>query len=231
MGSIEDFNLLKEEINKLENTSNPNIPVTVALQEAEDLYDVAKQDKDLLVARGLPEELITQLNQRAGALREAETHWYKSQKDKTNIESEWKEKSPLAYELRSDLIDEFEYAFHGNDRLLARVNDVKKGYGAPDMIQDLNNLSGLGKDHTDLLEAKNMDLTLLDVAAQTSDAMADLLAKVNGLAIQGGELIEMRNKAFWYLEQAMREVRRAGKFVFRKDPKHIQYYYQHYRNN
>lgn len=72
------------------------------------------------------------------------------------------------------------------------------------MIQDLNGLSVLGKNPAPLT-AVSYNLTGLDIAANTPDDMAFLLAKANG------------DKAFHYMKELTGEIRAAGKYLFRKD--------------
>jgi hypothetical protein len=103
------------------------------------------------------------------------------------------------------------------------------------MIEDLNDLSLLGKDNTRLLEAINFDLSLLDKAAQTSREMAVLLdEKDRERERERGEPSEakkIRDQAYTHLKEAVDDILEAGKFVFRQNKKRLRKYASAYRRN
>lgn len=230
MSTTEAFEQLKESIEAIDEKQvlQPDMPVNVFNQEAEDLYQVALADNVKLTERGLNEELIQSLNLAAGASRYAEAQWNKERNEKQEAERECKEKSPLAYELRNDLIHECGFAFNENPDLLSALERIKDGNGHADMIQDLMNLSVLGKDNIPLLQKINFDVALLDKAESMADEMADLLAKANGAKDEDKKAKVLRDKAYTYLKVVVDEVRRYGKFIFRKDENHVAKYASDY---
>jgi len=207
----------------------PDMPVDVFMQEAENLYHWAIDDKDELAARGLNLSILNSIPRAAGACREAEARWYKERYAKREAEKEYRERSPLAYELRNDLVAEFEFAFNGDEALLGRVAEVRDGKGHADMIQDLNNLAVLGRDNIDKLSLINFEEIKLDSAAIMSDQMADILARANGEKADDSVAKTLRDKAYTHLKKYVDEVRRYGKFVFRADKERIVGYYKHYK--
>lgn len=209
----------------------PDMPIDKFMQEAEDLNHTAIEDKDKLIARGLNISVINNLPMAIGACREAETRWFNERYEKQAAEKVWKENSPMAYELRNDLIDEFEYAFRDDSALLSRVNEIKEDKGHADMIQDLNNLAGLGKRNISSLQEINCDVNLLEVAAETSDTMAQLLARANGDKGETNGAKILRDQAYTYLKRNVDEIKQCGKFVFRKDKEHLKKYRSHYYNH
>lgn len=229
MSSQADYQVLKEEIEKVEKSSLPSLPVDTILQEAENLIVWADKDVELLKSRGLSLTLLSSLSKRAGALRHAEAFWFKSRYEKTELEKQWKVECTKAFALRDELINEFEFAFYGDVSLLSAMPVLKKGKGIEDMIQDLMDLSLLGKDNAAKFNTTGLDMLKLDKAAALSDALAKLLAQKEASAHQNQQHILIRNKAFWYLWAGMYEVRRIGKFVFRKDHVRLQGYFQTYR--
>ena len=233
MSTTDDFNQLKETIEMMDEKQvlTPNMPVDVFNQEAEDLYQLALADKEKLTQRGLKEESIQALNVAAGACRYAEAEWNKERNAKQEAQRQWKEKSPEAYELRDDLMDEFEFAFVRNGSLLSVLDRIKDGNGDADMIQDLVDLSVLGKENTEVLATTHCDITLLDRAESMADEMADLLGMANGAKNENNEAKVLRDKAYTYLKAHVDEVRRYGKFVFRKDRDHAAKYASEYRRD
>ena len=88
------------------------------------------------------------------------------------------------------------------------------------MIQDLNDLSVLGKANPRLLEVIGFDFSLLDKAGQTSSEMADLLAAMTCDTEKRSEFKRIRDQAYTHLKEAVDEIREAGKYVFRQNKKH-----------
>lgn len=216
MSSTVDYNELLPEIQSIipEKTVAPTIPVDVYVQEAENLYHWSLDDQAALSAAGLAPVFITTLPVRAGACREAQSLWIREQKMVQKAEKEWKVKAPAAFDLRDQMVHAFRYAFRNHDDLSGSVEEIALGDSSSDMVQDLNDLSVLGKAHVDLLSAVAFDLGLLDTAASVSDEMGDLLGATNGERRSDSEALVLRNKAYTYLKQAMDEIRACGKYVF-----------------
>jgi hypothetical protein len=108
------------------------------------------------------------------------------------------------------------------------VAEIADGSTNSDMIQDLNDLSVLGKNNVAPLQAIGFDLNKLNVAAETSNAMAELLAAANGDKSLQSETKMIRDKAFFYLKQRVDEIRAAGKYVFWKNEKRLKGYSSEY---
>jgi len=111
---------------------------------------------------------------------------------------------------------------------LSRVEDIALGDSNSDMVQDLNDLSVLGKANLDLLAAIGFDAALLDEAALTSDEMGDLLGATNGERKKDSEAMNIRDKAFTHLKAPMDEIRNCGKYVFWKNPDRLEGYMSAY---
>jgi len=208
----------------------PNsIPVDVYLQEAENLYHWAVEDENELRARGLDWNLVTDIPARAGAVRAAESRWITTRFAREEAEAEWANRSPAAYDLRDELVQTFRFTFRKSPDLLGRVAAIAEGYSNADMIQDLNDLATLGRQHTAELQAIQLDLAVLDKAAKTADEMADLLGLATSERAETGEAIDLRNRAYSHLKEAVDEIRAYGQFVFRHDDKRAFGYSSVYR--
>ncbi len=220
MSSTSDYNDLLVQIQalKLEETSAPTMPIGIYVQEAENLYHWALEDKAALIFVGLNWDFVTKLPALAGACREAQSLWIKERNTRQQAEQDWKKKSPEAFQLRDQLIHSFRYAFRRNDDLLSRIADIEQGDTNADMVQDLNDLSVLGKANLVLLNAISFDPVLLDSAALMSDQMGDLLGATNGERQKDNETMVIRDKAFTLLKSYMDEIRECGKFVFWRNP-------------
>lgn len=226
MSNLEDYNAKLETIKAIPNNKVqlPGMPVDAALQEAENLYHWSTDDAPTLAKVGITQELINDLPVRAGALREAQSLWFKDRYSQQEAQKEWKLKSPEAFDLRDELVHAFRFAFRKDKILLGRVDAIADGSSNADMIQDLNDLAVLGKSHKKELEAIGFDMTLLDTAAAKADEMADLLAAANGDRNEQSEAKLIRDKAYTYMKELVDEIRDAGKYLFWKNPERYKGY-------
>ena len=208
----------------------PTMPVDISLQEAEDLFTWAAEDQAALEAKGLDwATYVADIPVRAGALRYAQSEWMKERFGREEASRVWKEESPKAVEMRNDLLADLRFAYRKDANLMGRVRAIAEGTGAADMIQDLSDISVLGKSNTAGLQAINFDLTKLDVAEQRADELAELLAKANGVLLENASAKDMRDRAYTHLKEAVDEVRDCGKYVFRKDPNRYKGYISRYK--
>ncbi|NIM11575.1 MAG: hypothetical protein GTO45_05730 [Candidatus Aminicenantes bacterium] len=205
-----------------------NIPVDVYIQEAENLYHWCQEDQAELTAKGFDWLLADDLPVRSGALREAESLWNLERFTREEAARQWAEESPAAYELRNQLLHDFRFAFRNDTDLSGKVSDIAEGSSHADMLQDLNDLSVLGKENLDLLAAINFDVSLLDQAAQVADEKAVLLAVATGERIEYSEAKKIRDQAYTHLKEAVDEIYSYGQYVFWHDDDRLKGYRSNY---
>lgn len=201
-----------------------DIPMKVAIQEAEDTLNQAIKDKVLLLARGLNPSYISDTHEVIGAARQAQSNWNATRHSKELSDMQWLEQAPIAVSLRDEVIEELGFAFFGNSTLMSRINDIKQGKGDADTIQDLNDLKVLASLNMGLLKITNFDNKLLVKIDNTTDVMANLLAEANSYKGENNNDKLLRDKAYTYLHAIISEIRRVGKFVFRNNPEHAAAY-------
>lgn len=202
----------------------PNMPVDVFLQGAENLAHWATEDLVGLTVAGVDAMKIENLFVRAGAAREAESLRNKERRSLDN----WNVQADAAYDLRDELLHAFRYAFRNDSSLLSRVNAIAEGNGHDDMVQDLNDLAVLGRESPLVLNKIGFALEKLDLAAALSDQMAGLLAMINGAKKEGNSAKLLRDQAYTYLKELVDEVRACGKYVFWKDKRRLKGYQSDY---
>jgi hypothetical protein len=217
--SKENFELKLPALEAIEHNKlkNPNMPVAIALQEAEDLYEWCISDKDLLLRAGLDSALIDDLTNRIGACRYIQSKWQKKLLTQEDSQKEWKKQSSAAFKLRDELLHHFSFAYRNSAHLTLKVKKIAHGSGNAEMIQNLNDLSVLGKANPVPLQKIDLDPALLEKAAVLSDQMGELLAKANGERLSENEIKLLRNKAYTHMKQAVDEIRRTGQYVFWQD--------------
>lgn len=216
MSSTTDYNDLLPALLAIrpEKVVIPTMPVEVFVQEAENLVHWCPDDQEALTKAGLNWNFVTDLPARAGACRESQSRWIKERNIRQEAEQQWKDESPVAFDLRDQLIHDFRYAFRKDEGLLSRLDEIAEGNTSSDMVQDLNDLAVLGNANLDLLALVSFDVTLLATAAATSDRMGDLLGATNGERKMDSEAMNIRDRAYTYLKEAMDEIRECGKYVF-----------------
>lgn len=192
----------------------PNIPIKAYLQEAENLFQWVQQDQAQLQSAGLPWHWVQDLPTRIGALREAESLWFKERFGREEAQRQWDQDAPAAYALRDQLLRTMRYAFRHDSNLLKRVADITDGDGHADLIQDLSDIAALGSDNLAALQAVNLDMAELDKAAMAADSLGSLLGLVNGERSNNSGARIVRDQAYTHLKEAVDEVRACGQFVF-----------------
>ncbi len=201
-----------------------SIPVEAYVQEADNIYIWCQDDREALTARGLNWELVEDIPLRAGALGRAESLWFKERFTREEAEKEWKEKSPLTYKLRDDLIQDLRFAYRKDDDLTGKVRAIAEGASHADMLQDLNNLVAIGEGNPEPLAAINFDMSLLVQADQIADEMSTLLAAATGERIEFKQSKKIRDKAYTYLKEIVDEVYAYGNYVFRYNDERLKGY-------
>lgn len=191
----------------------PIIPVHVYVQEAGDLFKCCLKDEAALVGKGMHWEMVLDLPVRTGALREAETYWG----DERCKREPWADQLPEAYKLRDELLQELRFAYREDVELVARLKLVSGGNGHADMIQDLNDLGKLGKNNPAPLEQVNFDMTRLDRAVVLVDECSPLYSDAKLERSRSGEAKRIRDQAYTHLKEAVDEIRRYGRHIFRHD--------------
>jgi len=226
MANIDDYNAEIETIRAIpdDKTLEPAMPVDTYLQESENLAKWSMMDAEALATIGITPEMLNKLPVRAGALREAQSIWVKDHNSQQDAQREWAEAAPEAFAMRDQLLHDFRYAYRNDAAILARVAEIAEGDSNADMIQDLNDLSLLGKSNTAPLEAINFSPEKLEAAATASDELANILALANGDKSLQNETKVIRDKAYTHLKELVDEIRNAGKYLFWKNEKRLKGY-------
>jgi len=228
--SKKDFESLKDRIEAtpLAEDKAPKMPIDVYLQEATNLYHWSKADQEKLQAVGL--KYFEEFTQRIGALSYAQSVWDNNRYRRTPSRQEWDKRSKQAKDLKNELEHAFRFAFHEKPLLLKKVKEIKKGTRDADMIQDLSDLSSLGRANLPLLNAINFDESKLDQVANEATELSFLLAKAITEEKEKSNLKTMRDKAYIYLKELVDEVYRTGKFVFSNNDNKRKGYFSRYFN-
>jgi hypothetical protein len=108
------------------------------------------------------------------------------------------------------LLHDFAFAFRNNENVKQKVARIREGGSHADMVQDLIELAVLGEKYPEPLAAIHFDAALLEQARTVSHTMSELLAAANGSAGEGGEVKNLRDKAYTLLAQKESTIREYG---------------------
>lgn len=228
--SADDLNVLKDDLMQLpaEEVKEPSTPVDITIQESENLYSWCLPDKGKFLKLGLTEEFLSSLLIRAGALREAESLWVAKRNEIEGAQEEWLKKSKSAYELRDKMLHDFRYAYRNHEKIMRKLRKIGSSNGHADMIQDLSDLSVIGREYCEPLNKIDYEISLLERASVAADNMGRALAEAK--AEDGyNESLDLRNRAYAYLKYVVDEIRIAGKHLFWKDEEKLKGYRSEYR--
>ena len=191
-----------------------NIPVTVFLQEARNLYDWCQADKEKLIAGGFDWKLVEDMPARITALREAQSIWAEAKNRHKKSEAMWIKKKPVAAALNKENLHNMRFAFRKQEDLKKQLSAIRAGSTQADMIQDLNDLAVLGRKNTELLSLINFDMSKLELASSMSEELSALLAGATTGRAESMEAMKIRDKASRHLKECVDDLRGYGQFVF-----------------
>lgn len=220
MGLLEDYKAKLPEIQAVPTDDllgAISIPVDHYVHEAKLLYESCQRDKTELVKAGLDWKIVAELPVLSNALSQAESFWMNKYYTEQEVAALWKEKSPRIFELRSEMIHYFRFAFRNNAKTLSLVNRIAGSLSYVSMLQDLNDLAVLGKNNMDALKAVKFNMALLDEAAAIVYELRPLLAK----HLVESKVIEeklIRDQALVLVKRIVDEICAFGQFLFWKKP-------------
>ncbi|WP_103068127.1 hypothetical protein [Aquimarina sediminis] len=208
----------------------PKKPIDIYLQESENLFIWIQKDKRELIKRGLDwNTYVLDLPIRYEACRYAQALWVKEDHDRKEAVEVWKEEAPKAYSYRSDLLADLVFVFRNNPDLLAKVCTINNRCRSIDIVQDLRDISVLGKACAVELARVKYDLRNFNIAEQKSENLTELLIRSNGDISSTSRTKELRDRAYTHLKEAVDEIRETGKYIFRKKTERHKGYCQ-YKN-
>ncbi len=226
MADREDFNRKKDKINAfpIDKAKGPGIPVRVLSQESEMLFDWVQEDKSKFLQVNIDWKTVENLPAITGATRYLDAIWRNMRLRQADAQKEWEKLRLEGFETREELFAAMELAFDGDDDLMQRLEELRIGESQGDMIADVGALAELGREQQALLSNINYDMTIVENAAKLADRMAKLLGEADSAKLKDSEEKVLRNKAYTLLTNAMRKIRKCGKYVNRNEPERLKGY-------
>jgi hypothetical protein len=197
-----------------------DVPVADLCQEARELEAVvARMGTKLVEGSRLDPALCEALKPRRKLLEEKEQDWLAH---RLASSSGRKVALQRAERLKKDMIAALRYFLHRDEAVQARVDNILPGTGLADLIDDLQKLAALLRENADALARADLPSDATTRAEELARILGhDEVARSLATSEEGRHLQDQRNRAFWYLREAMDEIRAAGRYVFRNDPRRL----------
>lgn len=226
---------LLPELEKLKSLdiSKPSMPIEAATREAVETAkhvetDAAKLNRFKIV----PMKLAADIRLAASALEEAESQWQKAAQVDSANEEELMEKKPLAYDMHDEYISLLDYIYdeEGMEEDHSFIKKVAVGSGDSDLVLDMKMISdSLNENHVVVAEYEIHEEDRKEVEQMYLD-LSRLLGATDADRTRASKEKEIRDCAFWYLQELVGKARKAGKVAFRRDPKGRARYRSAYRS-
>lgn len=217
--------IVKDDIKKC------SIPYSNYANETAALATRAGIDKDELTARGLAPEAIDNLLVWVGLLLEAIGHVEGVNSALQAKRDQWDLIYPDALKLRSEIEEEFEFAYKNSVSVHRLIVKEKEGDSIPDTIKDFYTLNEIGTSYPDELTKTNFDFTLLTKGLETAKELQNLRAEIDGNQYLSSDALVLRNQIYTAMKKEVDEVRSTGQFVYRKDEEKRQLYSSKYQRD
>ena len=195
----------------------PDRPIAHVVDEARELVPVTRRVAAKLRARTtIDGAVVSSLARRVDALVAAEGAWRALAFGA--LPPKLAKKVPLAEKLRRDVVAALRFFLADDERAQRQV----------DGIEEASNLAGLVTDlakAADLLDEHALGLHAADLPADAADVCRALAQELQPAALADAEdfpaleAMDLRNRAFWHLKEAIDAVRAAGRYAFRDDKK------------
>ncbi len=218
--TVECYNELIDTIKKvpIDELETPNKPMETYTHEAGRTHWAFETHLSEFEEKNFPSENLMDLEKRIGALREAQGRYMIFKNGGSGAQQYWAEHSPAAFELRDDLLATMKFACRKHSAHTKTLKEISKGSTISDMIQDLVELTILGKEIPVELEAIGADLSLIDTAAQQVNALTKIQRMAEEDRKTNSEVRIIRDQAYTYTHQLVAEVRDWAGHIFRKQP-------------
>jgi hypothetical protein len=198
---------------------SPDQAVAQTLEEARDLLRTVKRfGKELVRGSRLDKKLIGALGERRALVEALDDGWRDEQG--ARAEKPARKARKAAEELRRDMVAALRYFLEANAAVQAEVDRIQEGTGLVDLLDDLGKLAGLVERHARALERADLPA---DAPARARGYVEQLSEARSAERLDAAlsDALGLRNRAYWWLREAIDEIRAAGRYVYRHDPKKL----------
>lgn len=194
------------------------MPPEEASAEVARMTVVVKRDSVRLLAKGVEPDFINTFEVRAGTLIYAVAMLDVIISNAEGAQMQWGKKKPVAVKVREELIVGFAWALRSEKKAIEALGRIKEGKGNKDLIGDLLELNILGSRYLELLKKYGVTLELLEQAKVLNTELNRILAHCKVDPDAYNEQVDICNRAWTDIKEALDDIYQAGKFAFLNDP-------------
>jgi hypothetical protein len=204
----------------------PAAPIRALLSDARDVLAIARRSGTKLIRAGLDRRFLEELPHRIELLDRAQKAWER-QRSRTEPASMQRAREDAA-QLKTDMLAAGRFLLRNDDKAQRQLDQIAAGEGLEDLIEDLRALAVFWRNHEDALEKSDLGDDVMDRA----HAMATRLTIMNRCAKdrEHETAHAHRNRALALLDEAVHEVRAAGRYVFRDAPERLALFRYEFRH-
>lgn len=197
---------------------SPPMPVDRMIVEAVALGISAESTRDLLLAKGLSPQHLTNLPLFADALAEAQAELtpvrnVRRSEPELTIEAE-------AVELRAEMMAEARFVFRQDTKAQAALDHIQEGNGLADLVQDLRELAVMVEQNKAAFEKAGLDPDAKAARARAVSSQLTVYVATRRSADRANAgALETRDRAATLLADTMAEIRACAAFALRKQPR------------
>jgi hypothetical protein len=192
-------------------------PVVDTLQEARELSAAERKlGKALYKKSKLTRAVGKSLPDRRALLEAAEAAWTDART--RGLTSDLREARKEAEGLKRDALAALRHFLEDDEAVQKRVDAIVPGTGVAGLVDDLQRLAGLMDEQGAALAKAELPKDAPTQARALAEQLGTGTAE-RAVDPERQEAQALRNRAFWWLREAMDEIRSAGRYVYRDDPK------------
>ena len=206
------------------------VPVSALIQEASNLYHWVQNDKDKVLKAGLEWKLVEGIPDQIIMCKDLAAQWNKIRNTQNTVEKQWNIQIKEAREFHAQILAGFRYAFRKHKTLLKYVSEMSGYRTNTQLIQDLNNVSVIGRKNKKLLDLINFPQSHIDKAALLSDNLATLLAERENEKAEKSAFYARYKTTCLNLKESLAKIRACGRYVFADDKSRLTGYRSEYRH-
>jgi len=212
---------LRQELLKIApaDVHRPTIPPHVYFQEAHDVLTWIEQSGALakLTAVGLPVDTVPVAVKRLAAAREAQALWAAVRSPRKPEQQ--KDLEDHGIQLRSDIVAAARWNLRDSRVAMGALDRIVEGTGVPDLTQDLTDLAQLVEQNAGGF-AQDQTFDPAAVSAQARQLALDIRSGLSEYRTDTAmaDAVDLRNRAYTLLDEALSDIRAAGQYAFRGQP-------------
>ncbi|HEU4410458.1 MAG TPA: hypothetical protein VFS43_34705 [Polyangiaceae bacterium] len=198
----------------------PDYSVVTVLHEARALEAILlRYGKDLLSGTKLDRKTPAELGARRKTLEEAEQARLAAREAQAPREVSRLRKESEG--LVRDVTAAVRYFLEHDERAQRRVEAIREGASDADRIDDLKRCADLLERHAEALKKADLPRGAPAICRGLASELEGAATERSADAGDAARAQALRNRAYWHLREMMDEIRAAGRYVFRHEPKRL----------